>query len=182
MFLSATFTCLLNTNRVTPPLPQQPVPELNKPLCKEIFPSIQSKPPLLQLEATSTCPITCYLGKEISPGYNLHLGSSRGWLGLPWPYHAALWHTSLSVAVTKIYGLFLQLLALRHCSIHTWYTKFCPVPKHPRHRQQVHSSFPPLREPRIPPHCSARGPSLMGHQPSGRRSQVCLLVSLTTSC
>jgi len=28
------------------------------------FPNIQPKPPLLQLEATASCPITCYLGEE----------------------------------------------------------------------------------------------------------------------
>jgi len=31
---------------------------------EEIFPDIQSKPPLVQLKAISSCPIACYLGKE----------------------------------------------------------------------------------------------------------------------
>ncbi|KAK4810554.1 hypothetical protein QYF61_004517, partial [Mycteria americana] len=31
------------------------------------FPNIQSKPPLAQLEAISSCPITCYLGEETDP-------------------------------------------------------------------------------------------------------------------
>ena len=31
---------------------------------EEIFPNIQSKPPLAQLEAVSSCPITCYLEEE----------------------------------------------------------------------------------------------------------------------
>jgi len=33
---------------------------------EEIFPNIQSKPPLTQLEAISSCPITSYLGEETS--------------------------------------------------------------------------------------------------------------------
>ncbi|KAK4813860.1 hypothetical protein QYF61_001958 [Mycteria americana] len=31
---------------------------------EEIFPNIQSKPPLAQLEVISSCPIACYLGEE----------------------------------------------------------------------------------------------------------------------
>jgi len=31
---------------------------------EDIFPNIQSKPPLAQLEAISSCPMTCYLGEE----------------------------------------------------------------------------------------------------------------------
>ncbi|KAK4814535.1 hypothetical protein QYF61_022254 [Mycteria americana] len=34
---------------------------------KKIFPNIQSKPPMVQLEAISSCPITCYLGEETDP-------------------------------------------------------------------------------------------------------------------
>ncbi|KAK4821719.1 LOW QUALITY PROTEIN: hypothetical protein QYF61_000262 [Mycteria americana] len=34
---------------------------------EKIFPDIQSKPPLVQLEAVSSCPITCYLGKGSDP-------------------------------------------------------------------------------------------------------------------
>ncbi|KAK4814106.1 LOW QUALITY PROTEIN: hypothetical protein QYF61_008201, partial [Mycteria americana] len=37
---------------------------LDHPFSKEIFPNIQSKPPLVQLEAISSRPITCYLGEE----------------------------------------------------------------------------------------------------------------------
>ncbi|KAK4821623.1 hypothetical protein QYF61_026057 [Mycteria americana] len=47
--------------------PGQPVPMLDNPLGEEIFPNIQSKPPLVQLEAISSCPITCYLGEETDP-------------------------------------------------------------------------------------------------------------------
>ncbi|KAK4818986.1 hypothetical protein QYF61_022653 [Mycteria americana] len=45
----------------------QPVPMLGNPLGEEKFPNIQSKPPLAQLEAISSCPITCYLGEETDP-------------------------------------------------------------------------------------------------------------------
>ncbi|KAK4824899.1 hypothetical protein QYF61_021414 [Mycteria americana] len=47
--------------------PGQPVPMLDNPLGEEIFPNIQSKPPLAQLEAISSRPITCYLGEETDP-------------------------------------------------------------------------------------------------------------------
>ncbi|KAK4831163.1 hypothetical protein QYF61_015633 [Mycteria americana] len=47
--------------------PGQPVPMLDNPLGEEKFPNIQSKPPLEQLEAISSCPITCYLGEETDP-------------------------------------------------------------------------------------------------------------------
>ncbi|KAK4810476.1 hypothetical protein QYF61_004256 [Mycteria americana] len=47
--------------------PGQPVPMLDNPLGEEKFPNIQSKPPLVQLEAISSCPITCYLGEETDP-------------------------------------------------------------------------------------------------------------------
>ncbi|KAK4810751.1 LOW QUALITY PROTEIN: hypothetical protein QYF61_007725 [Mycteria americana] len=40
---------------------------LDHPFSKEIFPNIQSKPPLAQLKAVSSCPITCYLGEETDP-------------------------------------------------------------------------------------------------------------------
>ena len=42
---------------------------LDNPFSEEIFPNIQSEPPLAQLEAVSSRPITCYLGKET----NTHL-------------------------------------------------------------------------------------------------------------
>ncbi|KAK4826194.1 hypothetical protein QYF61_006138 [Mycteria americana] len=44
--------------------PGQPVPMLDNPFSEEKFPNIQSKPPLVQLEAISSHPITCYLGEE----------------------------------------------------------------------------------------------------------------------
>ncbi|KAK4817052.1 hypothetical protein QYF61_026360 [Mycteria americana] len=47
--------------------PGQPVPMLDNPLGEVKFPNIQSKPPLVQLEAISSCPITCYLGEEKDP-------------------------------------------------------------------------------------------------------------------
>ncbi|KAK4821282.1 hypothetical protein QYF61_017646 [Mycteria americana] len=40
---------------------------LDNPLGEEKFPNIQSKPPLAQLEAISSCPIACYLGEETDP-------------------------------------------------------------------------------------------------------------------
>ncbi|KAK4828617.1 hypothetical protein QYF61_000069 [Mycteria americana] len=47
--------------------PGQPVPMLDNPFSEVKFPNIQSKPPLVQLEAISSCPITCYLGEETDP-------------------------------------------------------------------------------------------------------------------
>ncbi|KAK4809926.1 LOW QUALITY PROTEIN: hypothetical protein QYF61_023413 [Mycteria americana] len=47
--------------------PGQPVPVLENPFGEEIFPNIQSKPPLEQLEAISSRPITCDLGEETDP-------------------------------------------------------------------------------------------------------------------
>ncbi|KAK4824162.1 hypothetical protein QYF61_011289 [Mycteria americana] len=47
--------------------PGQPIPMLDNPLGEVIFPNIQSKPPLVQLEAISSRPITCYLGEETDP-------------------------------------------------------------------------------------------------------------------
>ena len=44
--------------------PGQPVPMLDNPFGEEIFPNIQSKPPLAQPEAISSYPTTCYLEKE----------------------------------------------------------------------------------------------------------------------
>ncbi|KAK4806225.1 LOW QUALITY PROTEIN: hypothetical protein QYF61_013369 [Mycteria americana] len=44
-----------------------PVPMLDNPFSEVKFPNIQSKPPLAQLEAVSSCPITCYLGEETDP-------------------------------------------------------------------------------------------------------------------
>jgi len=45
---------------------------LDNAISKEFFPNIQSKPPLVQLEAISSHPITCYLGEETDP-HSLHL-------------------------------------------------------------------------------------------------------------
>ncbi|KAK4824802.1 LOW QUALITY PROTEIN: hypothetical protein QYF61_019470 [Mycteria americana] len=39
----------------------------DNPFSEVKFPNIQSKPPLVQLEAISSCPITCYLGEETDP-------------------------------------------------------------------------------------------------------------------
>ncbi|KAK4819282.1 hypothetical protein QYF61_000622 [Mycteria americana] len=47
--------------------PGQPVPMLDNPFSEVKFPNIQSKPPLAQLEAISSCPVTCYLGEETDP-------------------------------------------------------------------------------------------------------------------
>ncbi|KAK4809817.1 LOW QUALITY PROTEIN: hypothetical protein QYF61_014285 [Mycteria americana] len=47
--------------------PGQSVPMLDNPLGEEKFPNIQSKPPLAQLEAISSRPITCDLGEETDP-------------------------------------------------------------------------------------------------------------------
>ncbi|KAK4829021.1 hypothetical protein QYF61_001796 [Mycteria americana] len=40
---------------------------LDNPFREEIVPNIQSKPPLAQLEAIFSRPITCYLGEETDP-------------------------------------------------------------------------------------------------------------------
>ncbi|KAK4830186.1 LOW QUALITY PROTEIN: hypothetical protein QYF61_009213 [Mycteria americana] len=47
--------------------PTLPVPMLDNPFTEVKFPNIQSKPPLVQLEAISSRPITCYLGEETDP-------------------------------------------------------------------------------------------------------------------
>ncbi|KAK4820755.1 hypothetical protein QYF61_006095 [Mycteria americana] len=47
--------------------PGQPVPMLDNPFSEVKLPNIQSKPPLAQLEAISSHPITCYLGEETDP-------------------------------------------------------------------------------------------------------------------
>ncbi|KAK4829782.1 LOW QUALITY PROTEIN: hypothetical protein QYF61_006581 [Mycteria americana] len=44
-----------------------PVPMVDNPFSEEIVPNIQSKPPLVQLEAISSCPMACYLGEETDP-------------------------------------------------------------------------------------------------------------------
>ncbi|KAK4828214.1 hypothetical protein QYF61_024648 [Mycteria americana] len=52
--------------------PGQPVPMLDNPFREVKFPNIQSKPPLVQLEAVSSCPMACYLGEET----NTHLSTT----------------------------------------------------------------------------------------------------------
>ncbi|KAK4823924.1 hypothetical protein QYF61_008310 [Mycteria americana] len=52
--------------------PGQPVPMLDNPFSEVKFPNTQSKPPLVQLEAISSCPITYYLGEET----NTHLATA----------------------------------------------------------------------------------------------------------
>ncbi|KAK4809866.1 hypothetical protein QYF61_021326 [Mycteria americana] len=47
--------------------PGQPGPMLDNPFSEEKFPHIQSRPPLAQLEAISSRPITCDLGEETDP-------------------------------------------------------------------------------------------------------------------
>lgn len=49
------------------PFPRQPVPMLDLPYGGEIFFKIQSKTPLVQLEAISSCHIACLLGEETNP-------------------------------------------------------------------------------------------------------------------
>ncbi|KAK4809582.1 hypothetical protein QYF61_025025 [Mycteria americana] len=44
-----------------------PLPMLDNPFSEVTFPNIQSKPPLVQLEAISSCPMACYLGEETDP-------------------------------------------------------------------------------------------------------------------
>ncbi|KAK4830637.1 hypothetical protein QYF61_012480 [Mycteria americana] len=63
--------------------PGQPVPMLDNPLGEEKFPNIQSKPPLEQLEAISSCPIACYLGEETDP--HLSTTSFQGTMGVSQP-------------------------------------------------------------------------------------------------
>ena len=45
----------------------QPIPVLNNPFCKEVFPDIQPKSPLVQLETISPCPVTCHQWEETNP-------------------------------------------------------------------------------------------------------------------
>lgn len=49
---------------VTHPLPWEPVPVLDSPLGDEVFPNLQSKPPLVQFEPISSCSIACPLQEE----------------------------------------------------------------------------------------------------------------------
>lgn len=47
--------------------PGQPVPIPEHPSSEEYFPNIQSKPPLAPLEAVSSHPVACYLGRNTDP-------------------------------------------------------------------------------------------------------------------
>ena len=47
--------------------PGQPGPVLHNSFGEEIFPDIRSEPPLVQLEAVSSCPVAGYLGAETNP-------------------------------------------------------------------------------------------------------------------
>ena len=64
MFLSTTSRQFLNTSRdgdsTTNSLPGEPIPVLNNPFCKEVFPDIQPKLTLAELEAISPHPVTCH--------------------------------------------------------------------------------------------------------------------------
>ncbi|KAK4823973.1 hypothetical protein QYF61_008592 [Mycteria americana] len=65
---AAKLLSLLQMDQLGPGVPSLgPLPMLDNPLGEEKFPNIQSKPPLAQLEAISSCPITCYLGEETDP-------------------------------------------------------------------------------------------------------------------
>jgi len=73
MSLSTTSTCLLNNSRdgeFTTALGS--LFQCLTTVSKEIFPSIQSKFPQVQLEAISSCPIACYLGEET----DIHLATT----------------------------------------------------------------------------------------------------------
>ncbi|KAK4811009.1 hypothetical protein QYF61_015713 [Mycteria americana] len=71
----------------------QPVPRLDNPFSEEKFPNIQSKPPLAQLEAISSHPITCYLEEETNP----HLSTTS--FQLHCPSLDTLQHLSVSLVV-----------------------------------------------------------------------------------
>ncbi|KAK4816514.1 hypothetical protein QYF61_017614 [Mycteria americana] len=60
---------------------------------EEKFPNIQSKPPLVQLEAISSCPVTCYLGEETDP----HLSTTS--FQLRCPSLDTLQHLNVSLVV-----------------------------------------------------------------------------------
>ncbi|KAK4826416.1 hypothetical protein QYF61_008949 [Mycteria americana] len=59
--------------------PGQPLPMLDNPFSEVKFPNIQSKPPLAQLEAISSHPITSQLGEETDP----HLATTSFQLHCP---------------------------------------------------------------------------------------------------
>jgi len=45
-------------------VPRKTIPMSDHSFSKDIFPHIQSKPPLMQLEAIASCPVSRYLGEE----------------------------------------------------------------------------------------------------------------------
>ena len=47
-------------------LPGKPIPMPDLSFSKEIFPNIQSKPPLTQHDSIASCPVISYLGEEIN--------------------------------------------------------------------------------------------------------------------
>ena len=68
MSLSTTSKRFLNTSgMVTQPPPGEPIPVLNNPFSKEVFPDIQPKLTLVQLKAISPCPVTCHQWEETNP-------------------------------------------------------------------------------------------------------------------
>ncbi|KAK4826227.1 hypothetical protein QYF61_006268 [Mycteria americana] len=73
--------------------PGQPVPMLDNPFSEVKFPNIQSKPPLVQLEAISSHPIACYLGEETDP----HLATTS--FQLRCPSLDTLQHLNVSLVV-----------------------------------------------------------------------------------
>ena len=48
-------------------LPGEPIPVLNNPFCKEVFPDIQPKLTLVQLKAISPHPVSCRQWEETNP-------------------------------------------------------------------------------------------------------------------
>ncbi|KAK4830133.1 hypothetical protein QYF61_008560 [Mycteria americana] len=52
-------------------LSRKPVPVFDLPLSKKMLPNVQSKPPLVQLRAIPTCPVTGSQGEEISTSLSM---------------------------------------------------------------------------------------------------------------
>ncbi|KAK4830300.1 hypothetical protein QYF61_009805 [Mycteria americana] len=73
--------------------PGQPGPMLDNTFSEVKVPNIQSKPPLAQPEAFSSCPITCYLGEET----NTHLSADS--FQLRCPSLDTLQHLNVSLVV-----------------------------------------------------------------------------------
>jgi len=67
-----------------PHCPGQPVPMPDHSFSEEIFPNIQSEPPLTQLEAIASRPVTGYLGEEINSLLTTISDSCRR-VVRPWP-------------------------------------------------------------------------------------------------